>query len=98
MEMICLGRRIGAEEAKARNLVTEVFPHEKFRQMVDQRLNEISTMSAPSFNLSKSLSRKWDKQTLLKINEEEVHELSKRFMSPESFEAMFKFMNKGSKM
>ena len=32
IEMLCFGKKIDANEAKARNLVTQIYPHRTFQQ------------------------------------------------------------------
>ena len=34
MELLCFGKRINAEDAKKRNIVTSILPHENFQEHV----------------------------------------------------------------
>ena len=34
MELLCFGKRINAEDAKKRNLVTSILPHQNFQEYI----------------------------------------------------------------
>ena len=38
MELLCFGKRINAEDAKKRNIVTSILPHQNFQQYVQVSL------------------------------------------------------------
>lgn len=98
LELLCLNKKLTADEAKERNLVAEVVPHQKFRKEVERRLQTFAALPDTTFNLTKRLTRSWDRQILHEVNEKETECLKERFMSPESFDAMLKFFSGKSKI
>ena len=53
MEMLCFGRKINAYEAKERNLVSCIYPHETFQANVQVRIRIV----LHSIELESALSR-----------------------------------------
>ena len=50
-EMLCFGKKLDANEAKERNLVTQIFPHQTFQQNVQVSLIHPYQIILPSFNI-----------------------------------------------
>ncbi|KAH0944776.1 hypothetical protein HN011_010113 [Eciton burchellii] len=96
-DMLYLGQKMSAQEAKRRGLISEVYNHESLEE-VWNRLNEISKLSAESILATKRLISKWNKETLLHVNAEEIKELKKRCESPELLERFLKFLSRKSQL
>lgn len=47
---------------------------------------------------TKRLMSRWNKEILLKVNEEEMKEVKKRLESPELIERMMKFLSRKNKL
>ena len=66
MEMLCFDLQIGAQEAKARGLVTDVFPDATFPEQCRQRLHSFTSKPMTTLMATKRLMRRWETDQLLK--------------------------------
>lgn len=96
-EMLYLGHKMNAVEAKQFGLVSEVYEHDRLDEVWSD-LNMVSELSLESLLAIKNLVKKWNKEVLLQINEVEADTLRKRLESPDVIERFFKFMSRKSKM
>ncbi|XP_044523925.1 enoyl-CoA delta isomerase 2 isoform X3 [Gracilinanus agilis] len=97
-EMLVFGRKLTAQEAYARGLVTEVFPDSTFQKEVWSRLNAYSQLPPISMKKSKQLIRSVEKETLHRVNLEECNLLQTRWTSDECLNAIVNFINRKSKL
>lgn len=96
-DMLYLGYKMNAQEAKQLGLVSEVYDHDSLEEVWNY-LNKISTLSSQSILATKRLVSRWNKEILLRVNEEEMKELKKRFESPELLERIMKFLSRKNKL
>ena len=66
MEMLCFDQKMGAEEALRRGLVTNVFPHQSFKEECMRRLNLFATKPSTTLEATKKLIRKGELEQLLR--------------------------------
>ena len=66
MEMLCFDVKIGAQEAKSRGLVTDVFASAHFQEICHKRLRAFATKPMTTLMATKRLIRQWEKDQLLK--------------------------------
>ncbi|XP_068959658.1 enoyl-CoA delta isomerase 2 isoform X2 [Petaurus breviceps papuanus] len=97
-EMLIFGRKLTAQEACARGLVTEVFPDSTFQKEVWTRLKAYSQLPPKTMMVSKQLIRSFEKETLHRINVEECAVLRERWVSEDCLNALVNFMNRKSKL
>ncbi|XP_071562012.1 enoyl-CoA delta isomerase 2 isoform X2 [Temnothorax nylanderi] len=95
-EMLYLGYKMNAQEANQYGLVSKVYNHDSLEEVWNY-LNMISTLSSQSILATKRLC-KWNKEILLKVNEEEMKELKNLFESPELSERMLSFLTRKNKL
>ncbi|XP_018342409.1 PREDICTED: enoyl-CoA delta isomerase 2, mitochondrial-like [Trachymyrmex septentrionalis] len=96
-DMLYLGYKMNAQEAKQHGLVSEVYNHDSLEEVWNY-LNKISTLSSQSILATKRLVSRWNKEILLKVNEEEIEELKKLFESPELIQRMLNFLSRKNKL
>lgn len=96
-DMLYLGYKMNAQEAKQHGLVSKVYNHDSLEEVWNY-LNTISTLSSQSILATKRLMSRWNKEILLKVNEEEMKEVKKRLESPELIERMMKFLSRKNKL
>lgn len=96
-DMLYLGYKMNAEEAKKYGLVSEVYSHDSLEEVWDN-LNNISKLSSESILATKRLMSKWNREILLKVNEEEMKELKKRFESSDLMERILNFLSRKNKL
>ena len=90
--MLLLGRKITANEAYERGLVTRVFPENQFKEKVNEIISEIATLPPNSLLKSKELIRSSFQDLLLECNAKECALLNERWLSEECMNAIMKFM------
>ncbi|KAG5325989.1 ECI2 isomerase, partial [Acromyrmex heyeri] len=95
-DMLYLGYKMNAQEAKQHGLVSKVYNHDSLEEVWNY-LNKISTLSSQSILATKRLVSRWNKEILLKVNEEEIEELKKLFESPELTQRMLNFLSRKNK-
>ena len=66
MEMLCFDQKMGAEEALRRGLVTNVFPHQSFKEECMRRLDLFATKPSTTLEATKKLIRKGELEQLLR--------------------------------
>jgi Delta3-Delta2-enoyl-CoA isomerase len=96
-DMLYLGYKMNAQEAKQYGLVSKVYNHDSLEEVWNY-LNMISTLSPQSILATKRLMSKWDKETLLKVNEEEMKEMQNLFELPDLQERMLNFLSRKNKL
>lgn len=93
-ELLLFNRKITAQEALERNLVTEVFPDHDFQRSIQGRIQLYSKLPKLSLQKSKYLSRETDRATLHAVNKRECEVLVERWQSEECFQAIMNFFSK----
>ncbi|XP_018402173.1 PREDICTED: enoyl-CoA delta isomerase 2, mitochondrial [Cyphomyrmex costatus] len=96
-DMLYLGYKMNAREAKQHGLVSKVYNHDSLEEVWNY-LNKISTLSSQSILATKRLVSRWNKEILLKVNEEEIKELKKLFDSPELMQRLLNFLSRKNKL
>ncbi|XP_011645331.1 enoyl-CoA delta isomerase 2, mitochondrial [Pogonomyrmex barbatus] len=96
-DMLYLGYKMSAQEAKQHGFVSEVYNHDSLEEVWNY-LNKIATLSPESILATKRLMRKWNKEILLKVNEEEINEVIKRFESNDLYERTLNFLSRKNKL
>lgn len=97
-EILLAGRKLTAQEACDRGLLTEVFPKEQFRELVQQKVELMNSFPAKSLIYSKLLTRARELETLEQVNVEECTRLEERWQSDDCREAVITFLTKKSKL
>lgn len=97
-EVLLLSKEMSAEEAFRYGFVNKVIPHSKLQQEVSACLAEYSQLSHQSVIVCKQLMKRFDQKELYLANIEEVKCLIERWKSPDSAEALMKFLSRKSKM
>lgn len=90
-DMLYLGRKMSAIEAKQRGFISEVFQHNKLND-VWPYLKTVSSLSTEAIMETKRLVRRWNQETLLKANEVEMKALVERLNAPDFMERIVKHM------
>ncbi|XP_076281393.1 enoyl-CoA delta isomerase 3, peroxisomal isoform X2 [Lasioglossum baleicum] len=96
-DMLYLGYKMNALEAKHYGLVSEIFEHGKPNDVLTY-VGKISTLSAESISAIKRLTKRWNEKRLLEVHAEEVNELVKRLQSPDFFDKLLTIMTRKSKL
>ncbi|KMR03925.1 enoyl- delta isomerase mitochondrial-like protein [Lasius niger] len=96
-DMLYLGYKMNAQEAKKYGLVSKVYNHDSLEEVWDY-LNNVSKLSSESILATKRLMSKWDREILLKVNAEEMKELKKRLESPDLIERFLNFLSRKNKL
>nr|XP_058972975.1 enoyl-CoA delta isomerase 2-like [Pocillopora verrucosa] len=97
-EMLLAGRKLTAVEARDCGLVTDVFPHDKFTEEVQNRIQAMAMLPPKSLLLSKQLIRDSFRDLLHEANEKECALLEERWLSEECMQAVMAFMQRKSKL
>ncbi|XP_005104182.1 enoyl-CoA delta isomerase 2 isoform X2 [Aplysia californica] len=90
-ELLIFNKKINAQEAFDRNLVSEVIPHDKFQEETAKRIEQYSKFPPQSMRLSKVLNRSSELETLRRVNEAEAELLEERWQSQECMNAIMAF-------
>jgi peroxisomal 3,2-trans-enoyl-CoA isomerase len=96
-EILLFDRKLTAEEAYQRGLVTRVIDEKIFEEEKRKICEQILSLPKGSLLTSKALMQKWNIDTLKKVNQEELNILKTRVLSEEFAEAMMTFMNRKNK-
>ena len=91
-DLLLFGRKLTAKEAEARGLVTRIIDQQQFQEEKEKICQEILSLPKGSLLTSKSLIQKWSKDTLHRVNQEEVETLKQRWLTEEFVQAMMDFM------
>ncbi|XP_029354145.1 chromodomain Y-like protein 2 [Echeneis naucrates] len=95
-EMLFCGRKLTAQEACSRGLVSQVFWPTTFNQEVMLRVKEMATCNAVVLEESKCLVRSIIMSVLEEVNEKECQMLKQLWCSTKGLEALFSYLqNKG---
>ncbi|XP_060779189.1 chromodomain Y-like protein 2 [Neoarius graeffei] len=91
-EMLFCGRKLTAQEACSRGLVSQVFWPTTFNQEVLLRVKEMATCSAVVLEESKCMVRSILKSMLEEVNEKECQMLKQLWCSTKGLEALFTYL------
>ncbi|XP_034160857.1 chromodomain Y-like protein 2 isoform X2 [Pangasianodon hypophthalmus] len=91
-EMLFCGRKLTAQEACSRGLVSQVFWPTTFNQEVLLRVKEMATCSAVVLEESKCMVRSILKSMLEEVNEKECQMLKQLWCSTKGLEALFAYL------
>ncbi|KAF7699386.1 hypothetical protein HF521_004128 [Silurus meridionalis] len=91
-EMLFCGRKLTAQEACSRGLVSQVFWPTTFNQEVLLRVKEMATCSAMVLEESKGMVRSILKSILEEVNEKECQMLKQLWCSTKGLEALFTYL------
>ncbi|XP_041455036.1 enoyl-CoA delta isomerase 2-like isoform X1 [Lytechinus variegatus] len=93
-EFLLFGKKLNAQEAFDRGLVTEVIPAAQFRETVDSKVKEYAQLPRNALRLAKNLIRETEKEHLHKVNRAECDLLIERWTSDECAQALMNFFSK----
>jgi len=93
-ELLLFNRKITAQEACDRNLVTQVFPEDTFAKETEKLVAYYGSLPPQSLKFSKTLNRDAERETLHKVNEAECDLLVERWQSQECINAIMSFFSK----
>eukprot|EP00455_Lapot_gusevi_P050962 TRINITY_DN749_c0_g1_i2.p1 TRINITY_DN749_c0_g1~~TRINITY_DN749_c0_g1_i2.p1 ORF type:complete len:241 (-),score=76.58 TRINITY_DN749_c0_g1_i2:82-804(-) len=98
-EVLYMGRKLTAQEAYERNLVTAVLPGdaEQFQKEALARTMQLAAFPPQGLVFTKQLIRSQEKATLEQVNLAEVKLLEERWVSPECIAAITNFMKQQQK-
>ncbi|XP_053304846.1 chromodomain Y-like protein 2 isoform X2 [Spea bombifrons] len=91
-EMLFCGRKLTAQEACSRGLVSQVFWPTTFSQEVMLRVKEMAACSAVVLEESKCLVRSFLKSVLEDVNERECQMLKQLWSSPKGLDSLFSYL------
>ncbi|CAF3302754.1 unnamed protein product [Rotaria socialis] len=91
-DILLFDRKLTAEEAQQRGLVTKIIDEKFFLEEKDKICQQILSLPKGSLLTSKSLIQKWTKETLHRVNTHEVETLKQRWLTEEFVQAMMEFM------
>ena len=91
-DILLFDRKLTADEAQQRGLVTRVIDEKQFEQEKEKICQHILSLPKGSLLTSKSLMQKWTKDTLHRVNADEVETLKQRWLTDEFVQAMMEFM------
>jgi peroxisomal 3,2-trans-enoyl-CoA isomerase len=92
-EILLFDRKLTAQEAQQRGLVTQVIDENIFQEKKTEICQEILSLPKGSLLSSKALIQRWNINTLKYVNEQELNHLKERWITEEFSEAILKFMN-----
>ncbi|TSZ97542.1 Chromodomain Y-like protein 2 [Bagarius yarrelli] len=95
-EMLFCGRKLTAQEACSRGLVSQVFWPTTFNQEVLLRVKEMASCSAVVLEESKFMVRSLLKSMLEEVNEKECQMLKQLWCSTKGLEALFTYLQSKS--
>ena len=91
-DVLLFDRKLTAEEAHQRGLVSRVIDENQFEQEKEKICQQILSLPKGSLLTSKALIQKWSKETLHRVNADEVETLKQRWLTDEFVQAMMEFM------
>jgi peroxisomal 3,2-trans-enoyl-CoA isomerase len=91
-ELLLFDRKLTADEAQQRGLVTKVIDEKYFEEEKNKICQNILSLPKGSLLTSKLLIQKWTKESLHRVNKEEVETLKQRWLTEEFVQAMMEFM------
>jgi len=93
-ELLLFNKKITAQEACERNLVSKVFPEDVFHKETEALVSYYGSLPPQSLKFSKTLNRDAERATLHKVNEAECELLVERWQSQECINAIMSFFSK----
>ncbi|ESO96902.1 hypothetical protein LOTGIDRAFT_178218 [Lottia gigantea] len=93
-EVLLFNKKLTAQEALDRNLVTEIFPDASFEKETMARVTKYAQLPPQSLQKSKNLMRQMQKDKLDKVNSEECDLLVERWQSDECMNAIMNFFKR----
>ncbi|CEF66295.1 Enoyl-CoA delta isomerase 2, mitochondrial [Strongyloides ratti] len=93
-ELLTFGKKLTAYEAKERNLINDIIPHDNFKVLSEKKIKAISSLYPEAMRINKKLMRNIYREKLHEINKIEVPIVFERFASKESVDAINKFLKK----
>ncbi|KAI6651530.1 Enoyl-CoA delta isomerase 2, mitochondrial [Oopsacas minuta] len=93
-EILLFGKKLSAEEACDRSLVTRVVPSGNFEEEIESMLKKYSELPPISLRTSKQIIRNTHKEKLHDINIKECALLAERWISDECISAIMKFFQR----
>ncbi|CAF1311239.1 unnamed protein product [Rotaria sordida] len=91
-DILLFDRKLTAEEAQQRGLVTKIIDQNLFEEEKDKICQHILSLPHGSLLASKSLMQKWTKETFHRVNSYEVENLKQRWLTEEFVQAMMTFV------
>lgn len=91
-DVLLFDRKLTAEQAEQRGLVTRVINEKNFEEEKEKICQHILSLPKGSLLTSKLLLQKWTKETLHRVNKDEVETLKQRWLTDEFVQAMMEFM------
>jgi peroxisomal 3,2-trans-enoyl-CoA isomerase len=91
-ELLLFDRKLTAQEAQQRGLVTKVIDEANFEEEKTKICQDILSLPKGSLLTSKLIMQKWTKDTLHQVNKYEVEMLKQRWLTEEFVQAMMEFM------
>ncbi|XP_072764983.1 enoyl-CoA delta isomerase 2 [Anoplolepis gracilipes] len=96
-DMLYLGYKMNAQEAERYGLVSKVYDHNSLEKVWNS-LDNVYKLSSESILATKRLVSKWNREILLKVNEEEMKELRKRLDSTDVIERFINYFSRKNKL
>ncbi|XP_076449589.1 enoyl-CoA delta isomerase 2-like [Babylonia areolata] len=93
-ELLLFNRKITAQEACDRNLITRVFPEDVFEKETEALVAYYGSLPPQSLQYSKTLNRDAERDLLHKVNQAECELLVERWQSKECINAIMSFFAK----
>ncbi|XP_062843944.1 chromodomain Y-like protein [Trichomycterus rosablanca] len=93
-EMLLSGRKLTAQEACTKGLVSQVFWPETFTQEVMARIKELVSCNSVVLRESKALVRNVNRTALEQANERECEALKRVWGSPQGMDSILKYLQK----
>ena len=91
-EVLLFDRKLTAQEAQQRGLVTQVIDEKAFEEEKEKICQQILSLPKGSLLASKELIQGWNRDKLKQVNEEELRTLQQRWTTEEFIEAITTFM------
>ncbi|KAI8993489.1 ClpP/crotonase-like domain-containing protein [Pilobolus umbonatus] len=95
-EMLLLGKTFTAQEMADCGFISKIIPADVFRETALASANLAAEYSLEAMKATKKLIRDVDRETLYKVNEEEMRVLDVRMTSNDSIESVMKFMSQAA--
>jgi len=93
-EVLLFNRKLTAQEAFERNIVTEVVPNINFQSEVARKIEEFSKLPYQSLTTSRKLIRDAEKAKLKEVNTRECDLIMERWCSEEFMQAIMNFFSR----
>jgi enoyl-CoA hydratase/carnithine racemase len=93
-ELLMLGERFGAEQAKAFGLVNAVLPDAELLAFAETKVAQLAAQPAAAIRATKALMRRWTATRTAEVLEAESQLFGERLASPEFGEAARAFFEK----